>query len=120
MLGRQFNRDLKLARPQVLEELSLVKLGLGKNALHSFKAKWDATVEKLVGLGGTKESDEEILYVYFKKQFMQSQDMSDSVAKIRRSPAQSKVHSYQWMYDAVETRLETMQLETRDVERIAG
>ena len=119
---RQFNRDLKLARPQVLEELSLVKLGVGRNALRSFKARWDATVERLVSLGdtGTKDSDEEILYSYHKKQFMQSGDMTDSVAKVRRSPPSSSFHSYQWMYNAVETRLETMRLETQESERIAA
>ena len=61
---RQFNGDLKLAKPQVLEEISLVKLGVGRNALRSFKARWDATVERFVSLGDTKDSDEEILYIY--------------------------------------------------------
>ena len=82
-----------MARPQVLKELGLVKLGAGKNALRNFKSRWDATVEHLVSLGGSKESDEEILYIYFKEQFMQSEDMVDSVAKVRRSPASSSVHS---------------------------
>ena len=117
---KQFNRDLKLARPQVLEELSLVKLGQGKDALRSFKTRWDATVERLAGLGSCKESDEEILYIYFKKQFMRSEDMADSVAKVRRSPPQSEVHSYEWMYRAVQNRLETMRLETQELERVAG
>ena len=60
---KQFNRDLKLARTQLLEELSLVKLGLGKDALRSFKTRWDATAEWLAGLGSCKESDEEILHL---------------------------------------------------------
>jgi len=117
---RQFKRDLKLARPQVLKEISLVKLGAGRNALRNFKAKWDAAVERLVDIGSSKESDQEILYMYFKDQFMQSDDMTDSVAKVNRSPASSSVHSYQWMYQAVEARLETMRLHTQEVERVAA
>jgi len=117
---RQFKRDLKLARPQVLKEISLVKLGAGRNALRNFKAKWDAAVERLVDIGSSKESDQEILYMYFKDQFMQSNDMTDSVAKVNRSPASSSVHSYQWMYQAVEARLETMRLHTQEVERVAA
>ena len=117
---KQFNRDLKLARPQVLKELALVKPGTGKNALRSFKSRWDATVERLVSLGGTKDSDEEILYIYFKDQFVQSEDMADSVAKVRRSSTNSSVHSYQWMYNAVEARLETLRLEMQEAERIVA
>ena len=117
---RQFERDLKLARPQVLRELALIKLGSGRNALRNFKAKWDAGVERLVGIGDTKETDEEILYVYFREQFLLSEDMADSVAKVRRSPPSSSVHSYRWMYAAVEARLETMRLEEQEKERIAA
>ena len=95
---RQFKRDAKLARPQILQELGMVQLGFGKNALRSFKTRWDAAVEKLVALGGTKESDEEILYIYFKQQFMRSEDLADSIAKVRRSPTSSNVHTYEWMY----------------------
>ena len=77
------------------KEISLVKLGAGRNALRNFKAKCDAAVERFVDIGSSKESDQEILYMYFKDQFMQSDDMTDSVAKVNRSPASSSVHSYQ-------------------------
>ena len=59
----------------------MVTLGVGKNALRSFKTRWDAAVEKLVALGGRKDSDDETLYIHFKKQFMKSEDLQDSVAK---------------------------------------
>ena len=64
---RQFKRDMKLARPQILEELSMVTLGVGKNALRSFKTRWDAAVEKLVALGCRKEIDDEVLYIYISR-----------------------------------------------------
>jgi hypothetical protein len=117
---RRFKRDLELARPQVLKKNGLVKLGAGRNALRNFKAKWDAAVERLVDIGSLKESDQEILHLYFEDQFMQSDDMTDSVAKVSWSSAGSSVHSYQWMYQAVEARLETMRLQTQEVERVAA
>ena len=51
---------------------------------------------------------------------MQSEDMKDSVAKVRRSLPSSNVHSYQWMYSAMEARLETMRLEEQEKERVAA
>lgn len=103
-----------------MKEISLVHLGDGKNALRNFKAKWDAAGARLVSLGRSRESDEEILYIYFKDIFMKSDDIADSVAKVRRSPASFNVHSYQWMYSAVEAHLETMRLETQEAERFAA
>jgi hypothetical protein len=52
---QQVNRDFKLTRQQILKEISLVKLGTGRNALRNFKAKWDVAVERLVGLGNTRK-----------------------------------------------------------------
>ena len=36
------------------------------------------------------------------------------------SPAHSSEHSYAWMYNAVEARLETMRLQTQEAERVAA
>ena len=117
---RKFTRDARLARPQILEEIALVKLGRGKGALKLWISKWDAVVERLVGQGGSKEGDEEHLYIHFKKQFMTSHDLSDCISRVRTSPASSKVHSYRWMYDAVKARIESIRIEDQEKERLAG
>ena len=117
---RQFTRDARLARPQVLREIAMIKIGTGKHALRTFMGKWDAAVERLVGLGGSKEGDEEHLYIHFKENFMASPDMAECAARIRTSLPSSRVHTYKYMYDAVEARLQTMRLEAQEAERIAA
>ena len=57
----------------------------------------------------------EMLSVTLWQQFMRSEDLSDSVAKIRRSPTISNVHTYEWMYMAMEVRLETSRLEAQEL-----
>ena len=98
----------------------MVKISTGKNALRTFKNRWDAAVERLVGVDGLKEGDEEHLYIHFKKNFLNSTEMADSVAKVERSLPSSKVHSYKWMYQAVTARLETMRLKNQEEQRTAA
>ena len=119
-INGKFNRDARLARPQILAEISNCKIGNERNALRIFMAKWDAAVERLIQTGVTHNDDLEILYVNFKPSFMNCPDLSEHAAKVRRSLPSSKVHSYKWMYRAAKARLETLRLEEQEAERFAA
>ena len=111
---RKFEREAQAARPQVLKELQMTKIGTGRAALSTWKTSWDIVIEKLVQSGGQKEGDEDILYTYFKESFMQAPELADHISKVKRSSPSSKTHTYAWMYKTVTSVLETQRLETQE------
>ena len=118
-VNSKFARDVKLARPQILQEIANCRIGTGKGALKKFLNQWDAAVERLVE-AGSREGDEEVLYINFKPNFMACYELNEQAAKVRRSLPSSKVHSYEWMYNAAKARLETLRLEEQHAERVAA
>ena len=50
-VNSKFARDVKLARPQILQEIANCRIGIGKGALKKFLNQWDAAVERLVEAG---------------------------------------------------------------------
>ena len=118
-INRKFQRDARLARPQILQELANCKIAnTGFGALKDYLTRWDMCVERLIQ-AGAETSDREILYVYFKANFMASSELaSGPVAKVKRSLPSSKVYSYEWMYAAARCVLESQQREAAEKERL--
>ena len=64
-INRKFQRDARLARPQILQELANCKIAnTGFGALKDYLTRWDMCVERLIQ-AGAETSDREILYVHF-------------------------------------------------------
>ena len=92
MINQYFDRDARMARPQILEEMQALRILPGKGGLWTFMGQWDAAVERLVQAGDTPQ-DQDFLYVAFQRQFMRSEELKDHIAKVNRSMPDSKVHS---------------------------
>ena len=92
MINQHFDRDTRLARPQILEEIQSLQIIPGKGALRTFMGQWDAAVERLVQAGETPQ-DQDFLDVAFRKQFVRSDELKDHVAilHVRLQSAHSQV-----------------------------
>ena len=67
---RKFERDARLARPQILQEMNLCKIEDGAGQLERWLTRWDACVERFTQAGERQLGDDELLYMYFKPSIM--------------------------------------------------
>ena len=76
-----------------MEEIRLVRIGKGPQALRKYKSQWDTFIEKLTQTGEETDHDRENLYSAFKASFVEAPELAEHVSKMRRSACSSRVHT---------------------------